>query len=82
MYLQGELNGKKLENVTTIPDEAIVGQNAIYVLSDSSIVKKDIDVVLRSDRLVYTRGIDQDDKVIIKGLNSLSPGQRAIAIKE
>ena len=78
MYLEGKLKGGTINNVAAIPREAIVGQNSLYILVDSVIHQKEIEIVLRSDENVFVRGIEPEENVIIKGLNSLSPGQKAI----
>lgn len=81
MYLKGDLIGNTLKDVITLPREALVSQDQIYVLRDSFITVKNIDVILRNEEGVYARGILPDDEVIVSGLNSLSPGRKAIPIK-
>ena len=79
MYLKGELKGSQIGNVSSLPREAIVNQNLIYILKDSIITQKDIEVVLRTDDQVHVRGVESNDEVIVRGINSLSPGQKAVA---
>ena len=78
MYLRGELTGADLESVSALPIGAIADESSVYILQDSTIRSKPIEIVLRSDDQVYVRGILPSDDVIIEGLNGLSPGQRAI----
>lgn len=81
MYLKGELSGNKIKDVITLPREALVSQNQIYIVKDSMIMSKEIEVVLRNEKGVFARGISPNDEVIVSGLNSLSPGKRAVPIK-
>jgi len=81
MYLKGKLNGNTIPDVTELPADAIVNQNKIYVLRDSLIVEKEIQIMLPTDDKAIVRGVEITDKVIVKSLNSLSPGQKAVAIK-
>ena len=78
MYLRGELTGAELESVSALPIGAIADESSVYILQDSTIRSKPIEIILRSDDQVYVRGILPSDDVIIEGLNGLSPGQRAI----
>jgi hypothetical protein len=77
MYLNGTLKGNEIKDVTALPIEAIVGSNSVYMVQDSTIREKQIDIVLRTGTQAIVKGINPTDLVIIKGLNSLSPGQKA-----
>ncbi len=79
MYLKGELKGSQIRSVASLPREAIVNQNLIYVLKDSIITQKEVEVVLRNDDKVHVRGVESNDEVVVRGVNSLSPGQKAVA---
>jgi len=81
MYLKGELAGNSIKDVTALPLQAIVNQNQIYVLEEGSIREKSVELVLRMDDQILVRGVDSTEKIIIKGLNSLSPGQKATEAK-
>jgi len=81
MYLKGELTGEELIDVSALPIEAIANQNQVYILVNGSIRIKNIDITLRTDNEVYVKGLSPQDQIIIKGLNSLSPGQKAVATK-
>lgn len=82
MYLKGNLQGSNLQDVCSIPVDAIVDQNQVYVLQDSIIQRKQIQVLLRADDSVIVDGLDSTDKVIIKGINSLSAGLKAVALNQ
>ena len=81
MYLKGQLAGSAVKDVTALPLEAIVNQNQIYILEEGAIREKSVEMVLRMDDKVLVRGIDSTEKIIVKGLNSLSPGQKATEAK-
>lgn len=82
MYLSGKLNGNKIDNVISIPLSSIVNENQVYYLKDSLIHEKSVEMILRMDNQAIVRGISPDEFIITKGLNSLSPGQKAVSIKK
>lgn len=81
MYLTGELEGNSIQEVSAIPNEAIVNQNQVYFVKDSLIQEKSVQIVLRGEDEVFVKGILPEEEIITTGLNSLSPGQKAAVIK-
>jgi multidrug efflux pump subunit AcrA (membrane-fusion protein) len=76
MYLQGELNGKSLDDVTQLPKDIFVSTNAVYVVEDSTLVLKELTTVKRKDNSVIVRGISDSDKVVSSSLAGLFEGQK------
>lgn len=81
MYLNGKLQGNAIADVTAIPLETIVGQSSIYIVQDSLVVEKPVEIILRTDDKAIVKGVQPSDDIIIKGLNSISPGQKAAISK-
>ena len=62
MYLKGEAEGRAIENATLIDRDMLVDQGSVYVVRDSLLELKEVDVVK------YT-----DDRVIVRGLPDGTP---------
>ena len=73
--------GEPIEGVYRIPEQLVVNQNEVYVVQDSMIQGKPIDIVNRQDGNVFARGIDADDDVVVGSLNGLFKGQKVIVNK-
>ena len=76
MYLKGDLSGQDLEDVTKLPKDLFVSTNAVYVVKDSTIVRKELSTVKRLNSHVMVRGLSADDKVISSSLAGLFEGQK------
>lgn len=81
MYLRGTIKGKAIESVYEIPEELIVNQNFIYVVKDSTIQYKRVEIINRQDGAVYARGIESNDDVVISSVNGLFMGQKVVVNK-
>lgn len=81
MYLKGALNGSVINDVFELPKSAVINQNTIYVIQDSIITEKQVKVVQRGENEVFIQGVSPSDEIITRGLNSLSPGQKAVGEK-
>ncbi len=81
MYLRGTVEGKPIESVYKIPQELIINQNEVYVVKDSIIQSKAIDVVNRQGGNVFARGLDSNDDVVAGSTNGLFTGQKVIVNK-
>ena len=76
MYLQGELKGANLENVTKMPKDLFVSANAVYTVEDSTLVLKELTTVKRLANSIVVRGISESDKVVSSSLAGLFEGQK------
>lgn len=79
MYLRGTLQGNKLTDVTEIPSSIIVDQSKVFILEDSTLVKKQVDIVNRYESTVIVKGLNPRDLVVIEGVNNLFEGIKAKA---
>lgn len=76
MYLEGNLTGKPLENVTALPKEVFLSPTSIYVVRDSTLVSKTIESIKRTDDTVYVKGLGAAEKVVSGFLAGLFEGQK------
>jgi len=81
MYLRGSILGEPIESVYKIPEELIVNQNQVYVVQDSTIQYKNVEILNRQDGAVYARGIDANDDIVISSINGLFKGQKVVVNK-
>ncbi|NNF36829.1 MAG: hypothetical protein HKN68_22190, partial [Saprospiraceae bacterium] len=81
MYLRGTIKGKPIESVYEIPEELIVNQNQVYVVRDSTIQYKSVEILNRKDGAVYARGIDGNDDIVVSSINGLFRGQKVVVNK-
>ena len=76
MYLEGELKGKDLEEVTKLPKSIFLTPNSIYTIEDSTLVATEITPVKRYDNYVLVRDLSPDKKVVVGSLAGLFEGQK------
>jgi len=75
MFAKVSLNINSRENVVTVKSEAIIdknGQSIVYIVEDDKAVEKIVEIGLDTGEYVeITKGLDKDQKVIIKGQSYL-----------
>lgn len=76
MYLNGELKGKPLDNVSELPKSLFVTPSTVYVIQDSTLMSREVQTIKRSDDNVYIRGLNPDEKVVTSPLAGLFEGQK------
>jgi len=75
MYLKGTLGGSEISGVSVVPKDVIVNQNEVYVLTDSTINAKEVEIINFLEKEVYVKGIEADDQIITSSTNNLFEGQ-------
>ena len=71
-----------IEEVAVIPDVALFERDTVYVIEDGRAVARKVNVINRSDSLLYLEGELQDgDIVITTRLPGLGKGVRVEAFK-
>ncbi|MFO8002285.1 MAG: HlyD family efflux transporter periplasmic adaptor subunit [Marinilabilia sp.] len=68
MYLTAEMYGSMLEDVMEMPRNALFSNNHVYVLEDSSLHEKSIDIVKRNPETIYFRGLEEGEKLVVEPL--------------
>ena len=76
MYLSGTIDGSEMEDVSAIPKQIILNNSEVYLVKDSSIVTKNLNIISRDENYVYTKSLSPNDQVISEGVNLLSPGMK------
>lgn len=72
MYVDVLLEGPEVENVFEIPRAAIFDKNQVYILSDSSLQAKKVEVVKQNEYTAFIRGIDEGKQVVTEALLNTS----------
>lgn len=70
MYSSGEV-----ENVALIPEAALYDDNSVFVIVDGRTVRRKVDVIQKSDGIIYVRGnIREGEQVVATRLPALGDG--------
>ena len=78
LYLEAELPGQVLTQVTVLPKQALTRDGNVYVVADSTVQVKPVDVALIEADKVYLRGLTPGDRVIVAPLDGSVVGTRAL----
>ena len=78
VFLKGNLSGSNLSDVNRIPKNILSGDNEIFVFRDSTISKKEIEVISIEENDLIVKGIDPTDQVVVSSINNLYDGQKVI----
>ncbi len=70
MYMRGELEGNSIENALELPRELLVNQQSVYVLKDSVLSLREVDLIKITEDDVIVQGID-DGMLLLK---EMTPG--------
>ena len=68
--------GRSLDNVALIPEEALFGDNTVYINQDGIALSQQVDVVYRAPGAVYVNGLADGTKLIATRLPALGDGVR------
>lgn len=82
MYLTGIIEADSLKNVATIPRNALVDNEFVYLTEDEKLRKKRVEVVQIGRENAYIRGIEPGEEVIIEPISNPIVGQKVIPINE
>jgi len=78
LFLKGSLDGSEINDATNIPKSAIFDNNKIFVLKDSILASKKIDIISRTDEEIVAKGINATDNIVVSGVNNLYNGQKVM----
>lgn len=76
MYLKGELSANQMNNVIPLDKSIVVDQNKIFIVNDSIVRAKEVEIVKQDEMTIYARGIEPTDKVISGTINGIFSGQK------
>ncbi|MBX2817553.1 MAG: efflux RND transporter periplasmic adaptor subunit [Saprospiraceae bacterium] len=80
IYVQGVLDGASMKDVVKLPSTAVVDQQYVFMLEDSVVRKRPIEVLKRVPEGAIVRGFTAG-QVITEGTQGLFDGQLAEAIR-
>lgn len=78
MYLEAELAGRTLDGVSVLPKQVLTRDGKVYVVADSVVQAKAVEVALVESDKVYLRGLSPGDRVITSDVQGEIVGTRAL----
>ncbi len=81
MYLSGELSAGKMSDVIPLSKDLIKDRNKVFVVKDSLISVKEVDVIKQTETKVYVKGIDPDDQIVSSSHEGIFSGLKVNAIR-
>ncbi len=81
MYLQAGISTIELSEVAKIPRNLLIDEKFVYLISDSLLLKKEIDPVHISDKNVFVKGLTNGDWMIHKSVAGAYDGMKVNPIK-
>ena len=83
MYLSTSIESDSIPNVFEVPRSALLGnQSQIYVVQDSLLSTRDIDIVLLKEETVLIGGLTDDEMVVVEPIINPREGMKVGAIKD
>jgi len=76
MYLKGELSANVMKGVIPLAKDIITERNKVFVVNDSIVAHREIDIVKQDESTVYAKGIQANDKVVTSSLSGVFTGQK------
>ena len=76
LYLTGTATGESLNDVVTLDQRLLVGDDEVYVLQDTVLARQAVQVVRRSEEEVYVRGVTSGTKILSEVLPGAYEGMR------
>ena len=64
MYLKGNINADVINDALEIPRKLLVNERELYVVQDSLLVSKAVEVVKMNDETVIVRGLSDGTHII------------------
>ena len=76
MYLKGRVAGPALENVTRIARDQLVDQNQVYLVRDSALTLRPVEVVTYQGDNVLVRGLEENAPLLDSKVSGAYDGMR------
>ena len=80
-YVKVNFIGRSFDNVAKIPEEALFGDNLVYVNSDGIAISKQVEVVHRAPGEIYVTGLSDGEILIATRLPAIGDGVRVQSAK-
>ena len=72
MYMNAEILGNDIPDVVKVPRNALVDDNSVYVVVDSMLKLKKAEIVRKSEKFAYLRGVEEGSQMVIEPLINAS----------
>ncbi len=76
LFLRGEVRGASLDGVVELDQRLLVGEDEVYVVPDSSLALRQVEVVRRVGDKVYVRGLPGDVRVLNESVSGAYEGMK------
>ncbi len=76
LFLRGEVRGASLDGVVELDQRLLVGEDEVYVVPDSSLALRQVEVVRRVGDKVYVRGLPADLPVLEESISGAYEGMK------
>ncbi len=79
MYLKGDIEASMVEDALRIPRRLLVNQNSVYVVHDSILTLREVDVVKFLDESVIVRGLENGTQLLQEPIPGAFDGMKVKA---
>ncbi len=76
LYLSGVIHAGTVDEAFGLPRHAVDQDDRLYLVRDSALVQRDIEVLHKGRELVVVRGLEPGELVLVERLASAYPGMR------
>lgn len=80
-YLQAHFQGKELRNVMEMPRNAVVNNNKVFVVIDSLLTRKQIDVKKVNTKTLFFSGIEEGTELVVEPLLNVTENTKVHIIR-
>lgn len=82
MYLQGDVAAKNIDNAIKIPRSLLVNQNAVFIVQDSVLELKTVEVVKINEDAAIIRGLENGSPLLKEMINGAFDGMKVKVAEE
>jgi len=80
MYLKGEIAANTIKDAFEVPKEAVINQNSVFILKDSTIELTPVNVLKYKENSIVVKGLRDGAKVVSKPLPGSYNGMKVSTI--
>jgi len=80
-YLQAHFEGKELKNVMEMPRNAVVNNNQVFVVVDSLLTRKHIDIQKVNTKTLFFTGIEEGTELVVEPLLNVTENTKVHIIR-
>ncbi|MEE9429891.1 MAG: efflux RND transporter periplasmic adaptor subunit [Melioribacteraceae bacterium] len=80
-YLTAVFNNLKLNDVMEIPRKAVFNSDEVFVVKDSLLIKKNVNVVKRTEETLFFNGLEENLNIVVEPLINASTNTKVKLLK-